>query len=46
MFGDRNAESVGIDLLKASVPISEVGTWPVIATTGIESSLASAIAVE
>ncbi|MNL76439.1 hypothetical protein D3C87_2024060 [compost metagenome] len=30
---------------KASVPIIEEGTWPVMHTSGIESSLASAMAV-
>ena len=40
----RQTSTIGVSW-KASVPITAVLTWPVIATSGMLSSLASAMAV-
>jgi hypothetical protein len=40
-----NASAVGVDLLEGIGADHRRGTWPVMATSGIESSLASAMAV-
>jgi hypothetical protein len=45
VLGDRQRDAGDVGFLKASVPMDDVGTWPVMHTMGTESMKASASGV-